>query len=79
MTSKSGNQQTISIEFSDRIYVSLMLAQQLDYIVVTLIAGIVKRGPVIESSVIDKRRIVIFSMSEQLLGLVILSVFAILP
>ena len=56
-----------------------MLTQQLDYIVVTLIACIVKRGPVIESSVVDKCRIVIFSMSEQFLGLVVLSVFAILP
>ena len=79
VAAQCGDQQAIAIELGHRIHICLVFAQQLNYIVVTLVAGIVKRGPVVEPSMIDEGGIVVLAMSEEFFGLVVLPVFAVLP
>ena len=76
---KSSDVQSIPVELCDGIDVSLVLTEELDNVVMALVAGIVKRRPVIKTFVVGKGGVVILAIFEQMLGLVVLSFLAVLP
>jgi len=79
MTSQGGNKKAIAVEFSHSMYICLVFTQKLHNIIMTFIAGVVKRSPVIQPSMIDQSRIVVLTISQQVTGFIILSFLAVLP
>ena len=53
MTSKSSDVQSISIEFSYCVNICFIFAEQFDDVVVSFVAGEMKRGPIIERLMVD--------------------------
>lgn len=78
MTSKSSDVQSISIEFGHCVNVCFIFAEQFDDVVVSFVAGEMKRGPIIERLMVDKCWIAVLSFFYELFGFVILSFFAVL-
>lgn len=67
----------VSIVFGLRVDVSVVFAEKIYYVIVSFVAGVVQRSPVVGALVIDLYRIAVLTMLNQFLNLIIEAFFTV--
>lgn len=79
VSSKGCNMKSVSIVFGHCVDVGSMAAEEIDNVIMSFIAGKMDGAPIVQALPVDLDGVAVFSLDDDILGLVILSILTILP
>lgn len=79
VSSKSCNMKSVSIVLGHCVDVGSMATEEVDNVVMSLVAGKVDGAPIVQTFPVDFNGITVFPLDNYILGLVVLPILAILP